>query len=72
MPYSVILTSTTSPLTDVGTTLSTVIGWIGDVLSALIGSSGELAAIWPFVLVGFSVSIIMLGIKVMRSFSWGI
>ena len=70
--YGLMLTSTSSALSDVGSTLTEVMGWIGSVLTALIGSSGSLSAIWPFVLIGFSISIIMLAIKVMRSFSWGI
>lgn len=70
--YALMLTSNTSALSDVGSTLTEVMSWVGQVLTALIGSSGSLGAIWPFVLIGFSVSIIMLAIKVMRSFSWGI
>lgn len=66
-----VLTST-GALSGVGTTLTEVIGWIGQVLTALIGADAALGAIWPFVLVGFVVSIIMLAVKVMRSFSWGI
>lgn len=71
MYYSPMLTEV-SVLSDVGTTITTVLGWIGSVLDALIGSSGSLGAIWPFVMIGFVVSIIMLAVKVMRSFSWGI
>lgn len=68
--YPVVLAGTV--LSDVGTTLTEVMSWIGQVLTALIGSDGSLGAIWPFVMVGFSVSLIMLAVKVMRSFSWGI
>lgn len=70
--YTLMLTSNTSALGDVSTTLTQVMEWIGSVLTALIGSSGSLGAVWPFVLIGFCISIIMLAIKVMRSFSWGI
>lgn len=66
------LTAGTNALGDIATTIPTVLGWLGDILDALIGSDGALGAIWPFVIVGFIVSIIMLAIKVMRSFSWGI
>lgn len=65
-------TTTTTPLSDVASTLSEVISWIGTVLTALIGSNAALGPIWPFVMVGFSVTIIMLAVKVLRSFSWGI
>lgn len=70
--YPVVLTGTATVLSDVGQTLTDVMGWIGQVLTALIGSDGALGAIWPFILVGFVVSIILLAVKVMRSFSWGI
>lgn len=70
--YPVMLTATSSALSDVGTTLTSMFGWIGQVVDALMTSDGALHALWPFILVGFSVSIVMLGIKVIRSFSWGI
>ena len=70
--YPVVLTSTATALSGVGSTLTEVISWVGQVLTALIGSDGALGAVWPFVLVGFVVSIIMLAVKVMRSFCWGI
>lgn len=59
-------------LADVGTTITGVLGWIGTIIESLLTSDGALADLWPFILVGFSVSILMLAIKVIRSFSWGI
>lgn len=55
----------------VGTALTTVIGWCGDVLSAVITESGELSALLPLWAVGIAISALMLGIKVMRGFAWG-
>lgn len=49
--------------------LSQVIGWIGEVISALL--TGELAALLPLFAIGVVVSVIMLGVKVLRSFTWG-
>lgn len=49
--------------------LSQVIGWIGEVVSALL--SGELSALLPLFAIGVVVSVIMLGVKVLRSFTWG-
>lgn len=68
MPYFL----TSSPLDNAGATLTTMLGWIGDIIDALLTSDGALSSLWPFVLVGFGVSILMLAIKVIRSFSWGI
>ena len=68
----VVMFLTTSPLDDVGTTITTMLGWIKSIIEALLTTDGALNALWPFILVGFTVSILMLGIKVIRSFSWGI
>lgn len=58
-------------LEDVGTTITTVIGWIGSVITALIGTDGALAPIWPLVVVSISISAILLAIKIVRKFAWG-
>lgn len=70
--YPVMLTATSSTLSDVGSTLTSMFGWLGEVVDALMKSDGALHSLWPFILVGFSVSIVMFSIKVIRSFSWGI
>lgn len=49
--------------------LSQVIGWIGDVITALL--TGELSALLPLFAIGIVVSVIMLGTRVIRSFTWG-
>ena len=49
--------------------LTVVIGWIGDVITALL--SGELSALLPLFAIGIVVSVIMLGTRVIRSFTWG-
>lgn len=51
--------------------ITTVIGWIGDVLGAIVGESGELAQLGPLFAIGISISAIMLGIKVVRGIVWG-
>lgn len=50
-------------------TMPDVLGWIGDVVDALL--TGELAALLPLVAIGIVVSVVMLGIRVIRSFTWG-
>ena len=49
--------------------LSQVIGWIGEVITSLL--TGELSALLPLFAIGVVVSVIMLGVKVLRSFTWG-
>ena len=58
-------------LTHVTTGITTVIGWIGTVLEAIVGGSGELAELAPLFAIGISISAIMLGIKVVRGIIWG-
>lgn len=58
-------------LTDVGSGLTEVLGWIGQVINALVGSDGALAPIWPIVGVSIGISILLFGIKVLKGFTWG-
>lgn len=53
----------------VTTALGTVISWIGEVITSLL--SGELSALLPLFAVGVVVSVIMLAVRVVRSFTWG-
>ena len=55
----------------VTTALGTVIDWVGTVVSSLIGESGELAALLPLLAVGIAISALMLGVKAIKSFTWG-
>ena len=48
-------------LTEVGTALTSVIGWVGDVVTALTTSTGALYALLPLLAVGIAVSALMLG-----------
>lgn len=51
--------------------LGTVISWVGTVVDALVGTSGELASLLPLLAVGVAISALMLGIKAIKSFIWG-
>lgn len=55
----------------VGSALTTVIGWCGTVLDAVVNTQGELSALLPLWAVGIGISALMLGVKVMRGFAWG-
>lgn len=55
----------------VTTGLNTVIDWVGAVVTALLGDTGELKALLPLLAVGIAVSALMLGVKAIRSFAWG-
>lgn len=51
--------------------LTTVIGWVGTVVTALVGDSGQLSDLLPLLAVGVAVSALMLGVKAIKSFIWG-
>lgn len=72
----VILTATggngmTQLLSDIGTTLSSVLGWFGDMVTALVTTNGELNGLFPLLALGIAISICFAGIKIVRSFAWG-
>lgn len=51
--------------------LSTVISWVGSVVTALVGTDGALSDLLPLLAVGVAISALMLGIKAIKSFIWG-
>lgn len=71
------LTSTTGGngmsqlLTDIGTTLTSIVGWFGTIVDALTNADGDLNALFPLLALGIGISICFAGVKVVRSFAWG-
>lgn len=53
----------------VGTGVTSVIGWVGDVVTAM--TSGELSALLPLFAIGIGASAVLFGVKVIRSLVWG-
>lgn len=53
----------------VTTALSTVISWIGTVVTALL--SGGLSSLLPLFAIGIAISAFMLGMRAIRSVTWG-
>lgn len=51
--------------------ITTVIGWIGTVLTAIVGEAGQLTELAPLFAIGISISAILLGIKIVKSVVWG-
>lgn len=58
-------------LNDATTGLTQVIDWVGTVINALIGSDGALGPLWPLIGVSIGISVLLLGIKVLKGFTWG-
>lgn len=55
----------------VGTGITTVIGWVGEVVDALVTTDGALGALLPLFAVGVAISAILLGVKIVRGIIWG-
>lgn len=55
----------------VSSAMTTVIGWVGVVIDALLTSEGQLAELLPLFAVGIAISAIFLGVKIVKSFIWG-
>lgn len=55
----------------VGTAITSVLGWVGDVVSSMLDASGDLNALLPLFAVGIAISAILLGVRIIRSFIWG-
>lgn len=58
-------------LESVTTTLTTVLQWIGSVVTALVGEAGQLAELLPLFAVGIAISVFMLAMKAIRKVTWG-
>lgn len=55
----------------VTTGLTTVLGWAGTVIDAFVGESAALGALLPLFAIGIAISVIFLGVKVIKSVVWG-
>lgn len=54
-----------------GAAMTSVLGWLGDVISALLGAEGALADLWPLAMVGIAFGLVFKGISMIKSFAWG-
>ena len=51
--------------------ITTVIGWVGTVIDAIVGESGQLSELLPLFAVGIAISAILFGIRAIKSIIWG-
>lgn len=51
--------------------ITTVIGWVGTVIDALLTTEGQLVELLPLFAIGVAISAILLGVRIIRSFIWG-
>lgn len=55
-------------LTEIGSVLTSAISWVGQVVTAMFGTSGALADLLPFIALGIGVGVLGLGVSYVRSF----
>ena len=55
----------------IGTALTSVLAWIGQVVGSITTESGVLKELLPIFGIGIAVTVVMLGIRVLRGFTWG-
>lgn len=64
-------------LSAVTNAITTVIGWVGTVIEALLGTpgaegvAGAFAPLLPLFAIGVAISGILLAVRIIRSFIWG-
>lgn len=51
--------------------ITTVISWVGSVITALTGENGALSSLLPLFAIGIAISAILLGVKIIKSVVWG-
>lgn len=67
-----MLTSTVANLYgSVADALTQYIDWLGTVITALLGSSGALNALWPLAAMGIAATLIFIVVRLVKSFAWG-
>lgn len=55
----------------VGTGITTVMSWVGEVVTAMLNTDGDLAALAPLFAIGIAISAVLLGVKIIKSLVWG-
>lgn len=58
-------------ITAVTNGLTSVIGWVGTIIDSMVGEAAELGELLPLFAIGISISVIFLGVKVVKSIVWG-
>ena len=51
--------------------ISSLIGWIGSVITSLTSTSGALYPLLPLFAIGIAISAVLLGVKIIKSVVWG-
>lgn len=55
----------------VGSALTEVIGWVGEVVTSLVSAEGALSGLLPLFAIGVACSALFFGVKAIKSCVWG-
>lgn len=58
-------------MTAIGDGVTSVIGWAGDVVDALITSTGALSGLLPVIGMAIGIGLVGWGIRTVKSLTWG-
>lgn len=58
-------------LEQIGTVLTQFIAWVGEVVTALTTTGGDLYALLPLFAIGIAVSVFLVAFKSIRRITWG-
>lgn len=58
-------------MSSVTSALTTVLEWFGTIIGELLASDGALNPLWPLLAIGIAITLVFVGVKVVRSFTWG-
>lgn len=65
------MTDTPAIITAIGDALGDVLRWVGTVIGSLVNSGGALNALLPVFAITIGISLVLFGIKIVRSLTFG-
>ena len=58
-------------LESIGSGTTQMITWLGNVVDAIVSTDGALADLLPVFTLAIAGTVVMFGVKILRSFTWG-
>lgn len=58
-------------LESIGSGLTQMITWLGNVVDAIVSTDGALGDLLPVFTLAIAGTVVMFGVKILRSFTWG-
>lgn len=51
--------------------MTTVLGWVGDVVTSITTTEGDLNGLLPLFAIGIAISAVLLGVRIIKGLVWG-